>query len=135
MSYTPTNWDNGDVITAEKLNKIEQGISEASSGGSGGENFIVHLSGENLVADKTFGEIAEEFAKSGLVVFEENSARGPIRGFFASVVEYAGDYGAAIAYPGPTANLQVLSSLNDQSERSATDYPFFKEAQGGGGTT
>lgn len=37
MSYTPTEWDSGDIITAEKLNKIEQGISEASSsGGSGG---------------------------------------------------------------------------------------------------
>lgn len=35
MSYTPTEWDSGDIITAEKLNKIEQGISEASSSGGG----------------------------------------------------------------------------------------------------
>lgn len=27
MSYTPTTWTNGDVITAEKLNKIENGLS------------------------------------------------------------------------------------------------------------
>lgn len=27
MSYTPTNWVNGDIITAEKLNKMEQGIA------------------------------------------------------------------------------------------------------------
>lgn len=26
MSYTPTEWANGDIITAEKLNKIEGGI-------------------------------------------------------------------------------------------------------------
>ena len=26
MSYTPTEWENGDIITAEKLNKIENGI-------------------------------------------------------------------------------------------------------------
>ena len=31
MSYTPTNWKAGDVVTSAKLNKIEQGI--ASSGG------------------------------------------------------------------------------------------------------
>lgn len=27
MSYSATTWSSGDVITAEKLNKIEQGIS------------------------------------------------------------------------------------------------------------
>lgn len=27
MAYTPTNWANGDVITSEKLNKMEQGIA------------------------------------------------------------------------------------------------------------
>lgn len=27
MSYTATNWQNGDVITAAKLNKAEQGVA------------------------------------------------------------------------------------------------------------
>ena len=31
MAYTPTVWETGDVITAEKLNKAEQGIAVASS--------------------------------------------------------------------------------------------------------
>lgn len=31
MSYTKTTWTKGDVITAEKLNKIENGIEAASS--------------------------------------------------------------------------------------------------------
>ena len=26
MAYTPTTWSDGDVITAEKLNKLEQGV-------------------------------------------------------------------------------------------------------------
>lgn len=30
MAYTPTVWETGDVITAEKLNKAEQGISANS---------------------------------------------------------------------------------------------------------
>lgn len=28
MSYTPTNWQTGDIVTAERLNKMEQGIKE-----------------------------------------------------------------------------------------------------------
>ena len=30
MSYTPTEWATGDTVTAEKLNKIEQGVKNAS---------------------------------------------------------------------------------------------------------
>lgn len=32
MSYTPTNWQTGDTVTAEKLNKLEQGVSDAGGG-------------------------------------------------------------------------------------------------------
>ena len=32
--YTPTTWQCGDVITAEAMNKIEQGIANAGGGGS-----------------------------------------------------------------------------------------------------
>ena len=31
MAYTPTEWQTGDVVTAEKLNKIEGAIEECSS--------------------------------------------------------------------------------------------------------
>lgn len=34
MSYEPTIWQTGDIVTAEKLNKIEGGIAEASGGGA-----------------------------------------------------------------------------------------------------
>ena len=37
MSYTKTNWTKGDVITAEKLNKMEDGIEQAGSGSGGGD--------------------------------------------------------------------------------------------------
>lgn len=30
MAYTPTEWETGDVITAEKLNKAENGIAGAT---------------------------------------------------------------------------------------------------------
>lgn len=31
MAYTPTEWETGDVITAEKLNKAEEGIAAATT--------------------------------------------------------------------------------------------------------
>lgn len=34
MAYEPTEWTCGDVITAEKLNKIENGIANTDSGGA-----------------------------------------------------------------------------------------------------
>lgn len=35
MSYDPTTWNAGDVITAEKLNKMEQGIKNEQVGPQG----------------------------------------------------------------------------------------------------
>ena len=49
MSYSKTNWSSGDKITAERLNKIEQGVYEAG----GGDLFYV---------DYTFAEPAPETA-------------------------------------------------------------------------
>jgi hypothetical protein len=31
MAYTPTNWQTGDVVTAEKLNKLEGGVAALSN--------------------------------------------------------------------------------------------------------
>lgn len=41
MSYEPTVWKNGDVITPEKLNKIEQGVA------GGGGALIIEWDGES----------------------------------------------------------------------------------------
>ena len=35
MAYTPTTWTDGDVITAEKLNKLEQGVKNEQVGPAG----------------------------------------------------------------------------------------------------
>lgn len=46
MSYTPTSWTTGDTITASALNKIEQGIANAGSGGGGSfASLTVHMQG------------------------------------------------------------------------------------------
>lgn len=35
MAYEPTTWNNDDVITAEKLNKLEQGVKNEQVGHAG----------------------------------------------------------------------------------------------------
>lgn len=35
MAYTPTEWKNGDIITADKLNKLEQGVQNEQTGPAG----------------------------------------------------------------------------------------------------
>lgn len=35
MEYEPTTWNNGDLITAEKLNKLEQGVKNEQVGPAG----------------------------------------------------------------------------------------------------
>lgn len=35
MAYEPTTWNNDDVITAEKLNKLEQGVKNEQVGPAG----------------------------------------------------------------------------------------------------
>ena len=32
MSYEPTTWSDGDVITADKMNKLEPGVETANNG-------------------------------------------------------------------------------------------------------
>ena len=46
MSYTPHEWDTGEVITAEKLNHIEQGIAGADY------DVILHDDGDEVVIVK-----------------------------------------------------------------------------------
>jgi len=58
MSYTPTNWATGDVITAAKLNKLEQGVSES----------VLVLADSNDGLNKTAGEIMEAL-KNGCAVY------------------------------------------------------------------
>ena len=60
MSYVPTNWVNGDTITAEKLNKIENGIS--AMGG------VKVVSCVHDALTETFANILEAFT-NGTPVF------------------------------------------------------------------
>ena len=64
MSYTPTNWQTGDIVTAEKLNKLENGVA---SGGGGG-TFVVTRDEETGALDKTWKEIRDAIASGQVPV-------------------------------------------------------------------
>lgn len=63
MSYEKTTWATGDVVTAEKLNKLEDGIENISQSEDASPVFIVRVqvSGSSpsyeIEADKSFDEI------------------------------------------------------------------------------
>lgn len=72
MAYEKQTWECGEVISAEKLNHMEEGIEECCSGG--GEPFIVTFTNTSsdpyaptFTADKTFEEVANAI-ENGKVV-------------------------------------------------------------------
>lgn len=81
MAYTPTEWKSGDVITAEKLNNIEEGISESSSS----DIFVVKFTqnGSTWTADKTLSEINSAVGNGTPVI-------GVITGFDQKVLPLTG---------------------------------------------
>jgi len=62
MSYTPTEWANGDIVTAEKLNKLENGVA---AGGGGSSDFTT---AEVTVINNAYQTIYASIP----VVYEEN---------------------------------------------------------------
>lgn len=62
-TYTPTEWKDGDVITAERMNKIEQGVGDATEAASSGGNVeIVTVESSDrttYTADKTYTQLLE----------------------------------------------------------------------------
>ena len=107
MSYTPTEWQCGDTITAEKMNKIEQGI--ANSGG-GSEPLIVNINRGTgdyayyFVTDKTFNEIytAMKQGRNCIAVCEIE----PIPDYYSSSIDCV----------SPIISAEQLSSPDDRGE-------------------
>ncbi len=65
MAYTPTEWQTGDIVTAEKLNKIENGLSTVS-------NTIVivntTMADEYCVLSKTWNEIHDAMIRGKIII-------------------------------------------------------------------
>lgn len=67
MSYTKHTWTSGEVITAENLNHIEDGVEDAGSGGGSSVLLITQsIDGEYIVSDKTWQEIYDCVTTGGI---------------------------------------------------------------------
>ena len=104
MSYTPTEWNTGDVVTAEKLNKLENGV--ASSGGG----ILITVVNENFVLDKTAREL-KSAVESGITVYaEKNGTCGVLVGF--KFMEDDPEYPYYYFYFGTNGDYYVSGSLD-----------------------
>ena len=97
MSYQPTNWSRGDVITSAKLNKIEQGIA------SGGVLVATDIEG---TLDKTWQEIHDAAL---CVVYSTESGKWPV----TNTYEDDGSY------------IVVLLNSDSYEASSASGYPSY----------
>lgn len=111
MSYTPTEWKNGDTITAEKLNKIEEGIEGAS-----GVLIVTEIIDveRQVVLNKTWQEIYDAVF-SGKQVFMQNSSDGieliPLSKIY--YLDSSSQYGVG------------FSNTNQYDTSSANSYPRY----------
>lgn len=112
MAYDPTNWKSGDVVTAAKLNKLEQGV--ANSGGV----LVVGVNSETGVLDKTWQEI-HDAAATGCVLLVNDMGEELINYPLVNVWQDSSEehiYGASFFY-------YAGSNLIDFATDSADGYP------------
>ena len=79
MAYDPTVWKSGDTITSAKLNKLENGLAEASGGGTGGGVLVVTIEHDKETYSNpsaTFAEMlsANEDGKAIILVIKNTQA-------------------------------------------------------------
>ena len=142
MSYTPTNWASGDIITTEKLNKIEQGISEVSNINSGSSGIvqgplIVSEASDGLVVvlNKTWQEIynAVEAGRAIYLTWDNDEPETlPAR---MSLILISAEWDAGGEWPSPYV---VRFCDPDDPDRftygaiQASDYPVHGTNSSGG---
>lgn len=92
MSYIPTEWKTGDIVTAEKLNKLEEGVA---SGGGGGGGLLVHIMSTELppTLDKNWNEINAAVQAGITPVFIDTDG---LMCFCNEVYSDGGDYGVTL---------------------------------------
>lgn len=117
MSYMKTTWQDGDVISAERLNNMENGIANAAI------MFIVNITENNdeIVLDKTWQEIynASENAIP-VYIYAKNNNEYEGQGIFVDRVKEI--------YVFNNLYTVVTVDGNLYSTPSPSDYPQEEEA-------
>ena len=86
MSYTPTNWQTGDTITAEKLNNIEQGIGSIKVINP----FLKIIETDSEEAIAFFQEVSSDLAQGKNVSIRIHSAFASLTGNVVSFTDSLG---------------------------------------------
>lgn len=107
MSYTPTEWKTGDVITAEKLNNIESGIV----GAGGGDSVIYYVDatcdddeGYYYVNQGTYANITNALANGKIPYLRTNNVALAFYSGKNDVDEY---FFSRIVYNASTAKIDI----------------------------
>ena len=126
MTYEPTIWECGDVVTAERLNHMEEGIEAANAcceGGGGSEPLVVGMTIEEdtpsagqitYTLDKTWQEIDDAFPNVYLLTEEDNSIIDK-----KSITETHADSSE------PLYAVEVSGSARSYETDSPSGYPSF----------
>lgn len=88
MSYTKHTWTDGELVTATKMNNIENGIEEASSGGG-----VLVVTDTDGTLDKTWQEIHD----ADLAVIRDGDHRYSVYAAYQGKGTYDVSYFAADA--------------------------------------
>ena len=84
MAYTPTVWKTGDVITAVKLNKAEDGIADAYDVMY--VDFAFNAETHEYVTESVLADVLEAIGDGKYVVFRNAISEGTYA--FYQIVEY-----------------------------------------------
>ena len=68
MAYTPTQWNYGDKITAEKMNKLEQGVQNEQVGPQGPAGVSAGFGTPTATVDANTGTPSVTVSASGLIL-------------------------------------------------------------------
>ena len=70
MSYEKQNFKDGQVLTAEQLNRMEEGIETAGGGGT----FVITLADDGKSVDKSVAEIKDAYESGKVCILRRNSS-------------------------------------------------------------
>ncbi|MEE1348442.1 MAG: hypothetical protein U0K36_11285 [Bacteroidales bacterium] len=66
MSYTPTEWKTGDIVSSQRLNKLEEGVKDAYE--------VMVINNNDNTLDKTWQEIFDAIGAGKLCVVRQIDA-------------------------------------------------------------
>lgn len=118
MSYEPTNWKAGDVVTSAKLNKMEQGI--AASGGIRIVSLLISVVG-TIHMTITPNELINAFQNSEIIIVSGVDTEG--HNFQSLISNYH--------YDGTTYTVQINESIPSlTSSDPDTNFTYKPEISG-----